>query len=134
MSSRRHKRRTWGMYAPGVLAALLLSYSAFHGVPGEVAHSGIHMVANVVGTTASVPVTPENTIAAQLAEREISLDEREGALSVRERRQLIRENALPFASFVASVMLAILVAVNFVLDYRRSRAIGVRTVVNLKGS
>lgn len=134
MSARRRKRRTWGVYAPGALAALLLSYSALYGVPGAVTRDGIHMVANVVGASASVPITPENTIAAQLAAREISLDEREGALSVRERRQMIKENALPFASFIASIILAILVIVNFVLDYRRSRAIGVRTVVNLKRS
>ncbi len=133
MSSRRHKRRTWGMYAPGALAALLLSYSAFHGVPGEVAQNGIHMVANVVGATASVPVTPENTIAAQLAEREMSLDDREVLIAERERSQAFRENALPVASFVASLILAILVGVNFALDVRRSRRFTQGTV-NLRQS
>lgn len=134
MSVRRNKRRAWGIYAPGALAALLLSYSAIHGVPGVVVQSSIHMVANVVGATASVPVTPENTIAAQLAMRELSLDDREVALSDRERSQAFRENALPLASFLASIVLAILVSINFFLDFRRQRSFSAREVVNLRRS
>lgn len=125
-------RRTWSIYAPGAVAALLLSYSAFHGVPGVVVQNGVHMVANVVGATASVPVTPENRIAAQLALRETELDTREELVSAREDSLSFQERVLPFASFVASIVLALLVALNFFMDFRRTRAS--RGIVNLSRS
>lgn len=120
---------------PGAIAALLLSYSAFHGVPGAVAHDGIQMVANVIGASASVPVTPENTIVTQLMAKENSLNERERALLARETGLSLRErDILPLASFVASIILAILVGLNFFFDYRRTRGVVGRSVVNLKRS
>lgn len=133
MKKHHHKRRTWGVHAPGAIAALLLSYSALHGVPGAVTRDGIHMVANVIGASASVPVTPENTIATQLAAKETSLNEREKTLLDRERTLSLRErDVLPLASFIASVILGVLVGLNFFFDYRRTRVVSGRGVVNLQ--
>ena len=133
MKTRNHKHRTWSVHAPGAIAVLLLSYSAFHGVPGAVARDGIHMVANVVGASASVPVTPENTIATQLAARETALDAREGIVAKREETLSLRErDTLPLASFIASIILAVLVSLNFFFDYRRTRMLTPRGIVNLK--
>ncbi len=135
MKTHHHKRRTWSVHAPAAIAVLLLSYSALHGVPGAVAQGGIQMVANVVGASASVPVTPENTIATQLAQKETLLEVREERVLEREEALSLRErDLLPLASFIASIILSILVGLNFFFDYRRGKRVPRGGIVNLKQS
>jgi hypothetical protein len=89
----------------GLATVAVASPDAFYGARS--------MVANVIGVGASVPANPVNTYTAELDAREQELVLREQALTAdRERTAL----------WVALSVVAGLVAVNFVLDWRRNRA------------
>jgi hypothetical protein len=84
-------------------------------------------LANVIGVSASVPPNPENTVAAQLAQKEKELNARDQALSAREQAILseldaqakAREEKVYVYLFLITVLLFGLLAVNFYLDHKR---------------
>ena len=66
-----------------------------------------------IGVGATVPATPTNTLNQQLDERAKQLDAREAALNA---------SADTTAIWIALSVVAGLVAVNFILDWRRNRS------------
>jgi predicted PurR-regulated permease PerM len=85
-------------------------------------------IANVVGITASIPVNKYNTLAQQLDEKEQALKAREKEIAERE----IYIGALSYSSQIAqnkitvfgigfSLLLFILISINFYLDWRRTK-------------
>jgi hypothetical protein len=73
--------------------------------------------------SASVPPNPHNTVAEQLANEKRSLDEREAMLDARENAPVgvSAGEIFGFAGFAISVVLLILIGVNFYLDSRLGR-------------
>lgn len=78
------------------------------------------MLASAVGARASVPENSYNTLAEQLAEKEKALNEREAAISQQGRVGETPQSP-PWAlmSFTLSLVLLVLVGINFYLDMRR---------------
>lgn len=81
------------------------------------------MLANAtVGASASVPPNEYNTLAAQLADKQNQLASREQEVSLREAEAQSRGGGnLAIYSLIASLVLALLVAMNFYFDLRRDR-------------
>jgi hypothetical protein len=85
------------------------------------------LLGNVIGVSASVPPNEFNSLAAQFAQREKELDARAVALSAREQsivseldaRQKDRMNSVYSYLFGFTLLLLILVIVNYYLDYHR---------------
>jgi hypothetical protein len=76
--------------------------------------------------SADVPPNPYNTLADQLHQKEQELNDREAALNARETPPSVlnQGNIFGFISFILSLMLCILIALNFYLDSRRGRRRG----------
>jgi hypothetical protein len=79
-----------------------------------------------VGMSVSIPENPFNRIALQLKEKENNLNEREAALSAKEKQISQTEigggqNNLMRVLIVGIIILFILVIVNYYLDYRRRK-------------
>lgn len=88
----------------------------------------------VVGVFAGVPENPYNTLAQQLQAKEDELVARERAL---QSGSLSEDGAFPFgiASFAVSLGVLVLLAINFILDWRRSKFLSRASMsysVNLK--
>jgi len=76
-----------------------------------------------VGISAAVPSNPYNALAQELVEREAELDRREALVREAETKSTFwnfSERLAPY-SFALSLILFGLVALNYVLDWRRSR-------------
>ncbi len=72
--------------------------------------------------SANVPVNPINTMAQQLSDEKKSLDEREAVLAARENHRPITTGEIfGFISFALSVVLCMLVGLNFYMDSRRGK-------------
>lgn len=77
-----------------------------------------------VSLSASVPPNPYNTLAAQLADEKTQLDQRAAALDARQSglsSGSTFQQDLTIASFCMSLMLLLLIGLNFYLDMRRRR-------------
>ena len=85
----------------------------------------------VVSVSAGVASNPDNTLQAQLLQKKNELDTREAQLSERERnttdKPVSSNNSLALYSFLLSLALFILVAINFYMDWARGKK-GERTV------
>jgi hypothetical protein len=89
-------------------------------------------LASVIGVSAAVPPNEFNTLAAQFAQREKELDAREMALSAREQsllseldsRQKDRMRTVYLYLFGFTLVLFLLVLVNYYLDYHRNEGVG----------
>ena len=118
------KKAKQHMYAPAlILAAALFFYSASTGAPQIVFRDASHMLASaVVSASASVAPNAYNSIAAQLSTKENELTTREKDIAAREELAQKRESSnISLYSLIASVLLALLVAINFYFDWRRDR-------------
>lgn len=80
--------------------------------------------AKVAGTSVSaeVPVTPENTLAKQLKEKELELNEREQKLKAKD--AYLSKNFTPTPGTIRTlyfslIILAILLIINFIMDLKR---------------
>lgn len=123
MATRRARSRdTRGINLLGLgVAVLLLAVGLYDDGPKQFASGAQAMLgAASVSTTAAVPVTPENTIAAQLAAKEARLNQEEARITA-ERGMFSRPaDIFGVASFLMSIFLFALVAINFYLDTVRN--------------
>jgi hypothetical protein len=107
------------------LAAPLFAYSWALMPPPVFAHYlRTTLTAAVVGASAGVEPNPVNTLAQQLKEREASLGEREQLLNQLEERNVAKNasnNTIAFISLGGSLLLFLLVGLNFYLDTKRRR-------------
>jgi uncharacterized membrane protein YobD (UPF0266 family) len=124
------------------IASGLFVYAAYMGAPSEMFTRGGAMFANVtIGASAAVPPNEYNTLAQQLSDKEKELELRESAITQYESQNTgetlpATTNIIALLSLVASVLLSILVGLNFYFDWRRGQhpleAIGLRPVINLR--
>jgi hypothetical protein len=111
--------------AIALLVALpALSYSLYVGSPVHVAQSAQRLMADAaVSMSASIAPNPYNTEAEQLAAKEARLNERAAQLTAQQNdlssQGVIREN-LGLISFFISLLLLVLVGLNFYFDRRRA--------------
>lgn len=107
------------------VAAPLFIYAFFLVPPMTLAHDArAALTATAVGATAGVDPNPINTLAAQLKEKEASLDQREQVLSQIEDEIVAKNsssNTIAFMSLGGSLLLFFLVGLNFYLDTKRRR-------------
>lgn len=102
-----------------VLAILLLSYSTSVS-PGIVGRTSDMVASAAIGMSAAVLPNSENMVAAQLAEKERELNTREAALTEKQGR-FLGDERFALVSFLSSLVLFALLALNFVMDWRRDR-------------
>ncbi len=76
-----------------------------------------------IGISAAVPSNPYNALAQELVEREAELDRREALVREAESRSVFWDFSALLApySFAVSFLLFALIALNYILDWRRSR-------------
>ncbi len=107
------------------VAVPLFAYAFFLVPPMTLAHDmRATLTATAVGATAGVDPNPINTLAQQLKEKETSLDQREQVLSQIEERIVAKNssnNMIAFMSLGGSLLLFLLVGLNFYLDTKRHR-------------
>ncbi len=130
------------MYLPILfVAAGIFGYSVYLGAPRVIVLNTSAMLASVeVGATASVAPNPYNTVAKQLSDKERLLDQRERDILAQESAKsdssLGFKSNLPLYSFIMSMVLALLVAVNFYFDLRRARVakdfVATRSIINMR--
>ena len=107
-----------------IVAIILFMYAISVDSPARLARSGYSMLgAAVIGVTAGVEPNQYNTLAQQLSDKQKELDAREAALNAQSGGSLVGTRSLAAASFATSVLLLVLVAGNYYLDFRRSRTI-----------
>ncbi len=123
---RRRASRSVVVGAIGLLVAVpTIGYSMYLDTPAGLAGSAQRLMADAaVSMSASVPANPYNTLASQLSAEQAQLDQREATLNAQE--SAINEQSAPaedwtFASLALSILLLILVALNFYFDMRRRR-------------
>lgn len=107
-----------------VVACVGLSYPLLTETPQRIAGVAISMAASADATlTVSVPENQYNTLAQQLTVKQLSLQEREAELNAREARNNKPSlgEIFGFISFLLSVLLCMLIGLNFYLDSRRVR-------------
>lgn len=117
------------MQVPLIAAVLLLSFSLYTSSPRTLVATSTDMLSSaVVGLSASVDPNPENTLAAQFAQKEAELQEREAALLRAENptRSFLSMDSYALYSFILSILLFVLVALNYFFDWRRGRKPSVR--------
>jgi hypothetical protein len=102
----------WGM----VMCGLLLLWME----TGPVPHGGARLAGQLVGVTLGIPANEENTLAQELKTKEERLAAQERELA-RKSGEAGGESGSLLMLELAVAALAILMGVNFVLDYRRRR-------------
>ncbi len=113
------------------VAVVLFGYSVTHMSPALLLQSSTDILATaVVSMSAGVEENPDNMLARQLAQKEAELAAREERLS----DPVVRKNGIePFIdryaiySFGMSIILFVLLIINYVMDWRRSRKPEVNT-------
>lgn len=79
--------------------------------------------AAIVMAQASVPENPQNTLAAQLHEREVAIAAREAQLAAQEQKaRQSPDDIVALISMASSIILFVLVGANFYFDALRMRA------------
>lgn len=96
-------------------------YAVASDVPSQVAFRvGSSLAAAEVSISAAVPPNPDNTLAAQLQQKEQELDQREQVVKQMERDAASHPvDSLGLYALIASVVLFLLIGINFFLDMRR---------------
>ncbi len=108
----------------GLLTALvLMTYALSLASPQMLANTAGQLVANaMVGMNAGVLPNEFNSLAQALEDKEAELKEREARLSgVEIEGGMFSTNTLAVASLAVSILLVILVGLNFFFDVRRGR-------------
>ncbi len=107
-----------------VVAAFLLVFQSgvFSSTTGTITRDTVDQLASVIGMSASVLPNEQNTINAQLEEKRIALEEREIAVSLRERDAGKGELSTLVLSFIVFVLLLLMI-VNYMLDFARMRTL-----------
>jgi hypothetical protein len=121
MSKRSAKRIDAFNASCFIAAAVLFSYSILSQSPSQLAVGSRTMLSSaVVGLTAAVAPNPDNTAAAQLQQRAADLDSKAAVIQDLENKATVI-NSMATVSFFMSLALFALVALNYVLDWRRTR-------------
>ena len=111
------------------LAGVLFGYSAsVSPVQNLLPTAHIMLASAVVSISAGVAPNPDNTLQKQLLDQKAALDARESKLAMREQSSTIPpsvDNSIALYSFALSLLLLILVGVNFYFDWARSRRVSV---------
>jgi hypothetical protein len=114
-----------GLNSVALLVAIVgISYPLFTQSPQGIAQNAVTMVGAVgADLTVGVAPNPYNTEAQALAQKQLSLQEREAQLNTREAADTAPQIGamLGFVSFFLSLLLCALVGLNFYLDSRRGR-------------
>lgn len=123
-TSRAHLSRSTIVNAIGLLVAIpAFSYSLYVYSPGALAESAGRLVADAtMSLTASVPANPYNTLAQELSDKQAALDREQAQLSAKESAASGTSSSAVYfglASFCISVLVLMLVGLNFYLDMRR---------------
>lgn len=115
-------RDTRGINVLGLgVAVLLLAVGLYDDGPKLFASATQSMLgAASVSMSAAVPETPENTIAAQLAAKEARLSQQEARIASEQGIFSRPADIFGIASFLMSIFLFVLVAINFYLDTVRN--------------
>lgn len=107
-----------------VIALALFMYATSTASPSTLAHDSASMVGSaMIGMTAGVEPNPYNTAAAQLAAKQNELEAREATVGALSGGSLTSTRVLAALSFCISIIVLILVAANYYMDFRRGRRI-----------
>lgn len=108
-----------------IVAACGLTFSLVAGSPKDFGLTAERLAASAgVSTSASVPANPYNTLAAQLSAKEQALNDREAQIAAKGSvapTQNSWGDMFGFFSFCMSIMLFVLVAINFYRDSQRGK-------------
>ncbi len=105
-----------------VIALVLFIYATSIDSPRALVQTAGSMVGSaVVGMSAGVEANPYNKVAAELSQKQSELDAREAALNASPGGSLAGTRGLAAASFCISIIVLILVAANYYMDFRRGR-------------
>jgi Na+/H+-translocating membrane pyrophosphatase len=107
-----------------VIALALFMYATSVSSPGVLARDAVSMVGSgAVGMYAGVESNPYNTAAAQLAAKQNELQARESLVDARSGGSLTGTRVLAAASFCISLLVLVLVSLNYYMDFRRGRRV-----------
>jgi hypothetical protein len=120
---RRHTQNDYLRLAGVTLSFVLLLYSLSVDSPLSLSQSGFSMLGNAaVGMSAGVAPNPDNTLAAQFAQKEKELDARAGTIDAQSGGTVSGTRMMAFASLCVSMLVLAMVSANFYMDWRRGRA------------
>jgi Na+/H+-translocating membrane pyrophosphatase len=107
-----------------LFALVLFMYATSVDAPSALVATARSMVGSaVVGMTAGVEPNPYNSAAGQLAQKQNELESREQLVRAYEGGSLTGTRVLAAASFLVSILVLVLVALNYYMDFRRGRRI-----------
>ncbi len=107
-----------------VIALVLFMYATSVSSPSVLARDAVTMVGSgAVGMYAGVEPNPYNTAAAQLAAKQNELALREATVNAQTGGSLTGTRVLAAASFCISLLVLILVSLNYYMDFRRTRRV-----------
>lgn len=116
-------------------AAFLFAFSVAVETPTLLLSDAQHMLASV-GVSAAIAPNPYNSVAEQLSNKEKVLMQKEADLTKREQALVVREQTplskAGVASLALSVLLTVLIGINFYLDAKRRNKASVQYSVSLK--
>ena len=105
-----------------VIALVLFIYATSIASPKVlVRDAGTMLGSATVGMYAGVEPNPYNTAAAELAAKKSELDAREAMVQANEGGSVAGTRMLAAAAFATSVLVLLLVAANYYMDWRRDR-------------
>ena len=109
-----------------VFALVLFMYATSVASPRVLVKTASSMLGSAtIGMTAGVQENPYNTAAEQLAQKQTELASREATVHAYEGGSLTSTRVLAALSFVISILVLVLVAANYYMDFRRGRRIAV---------
>ncbi len=107
-----------------VIALVLFMYATSVSSPSVLARDAVSMVgAGSVGMYAGVEPNPYNSAAAQLAAKQNELVAREATVDAQTGGSLTGTRVLAAASFCISLLVLVLVSLNYYMDFKRTRRI-----------
>lgn len=105
-----------------VIALVLFMYATSIDSPKVLTQNTATLVGSaVIGMSAGVPENPYNTAAAQLTAKQDELSAREATVHAQTGGSLTSTRVLAAASFCVSLLVLVLVSLNYYMDFRRSR-------------
>ncbi|MBP9757435.1 MAG: hypothetical protein KBD06_02435 [Candidatus Pacebacteria bacterium] len=105
-----------------VMALVLFIYATSIASPKVLVQDAGSMLGSaVVGMTVGVEPNPYNTAAVQLAAKQNELEAREELLRAQEGGSVAGTRMLAAGAFVTSILVLLLVAANYYMDWKRAR-------------
>jgi hypothetical protein len=107
-----------------VIALVLFIYATSIASPKVLVQSAASMLGSAeVGVSMGVAPNPYNTAAAELAAKQSELDAREALIRANDGGSLAGTRMLAAGSFIVSILVLMLVAMNYYMDWRRDRRV-----------